>query len=55
MSPFKDKELEQLSKQILDNAIYKQTPAQPPEQQPNLLVERLRQSILKRQTKLPRV
>jgi len=48
--PFKDKELEQLSKQIINNAIYKQTPTQP-----NLLVEKLRQSISKRQTKLPKV
>ncbi len=56
MSPFKDKELEQLSKQILDNAIYKQTPTQSPIQSPNLLVERLRQSITKRASlRIPKV
>ena len=42
--PFLDKELQKLSQQIINNAVKKR-----------LLVERLRQSILKRQAKLPPV
>ena len=49
--PFQDKELQKLSQQIINNAVQKQLPVAGS----NLLVERLRQSILKRQAKLPKV
>lgn len=49
--PFKDPELEQLSKTIINRLVQKQTPAP----QNNVLVERLRQSILAKQGKLPKV
>jgi len=48
---FIDKELEKLSQQIINRAVQKQSPAG----SPNLLVDRLRQSIFRRQTKLPRI
>jgi len=49
--PFLDKELQKLSQQIINNAVKKRLPVAGS----NLLVERLRQSILKRQAKLPPV
>jgi len=49
--PFIDKELQKLSQQIINRAVQKQMPMG----RSNLLVERLRQSILKRQSKLPKV
>ena len=55
---FKDKELQKLSQDIINRAVQKQSGIGTP----NLLVDRLRQSILRRryttaeqQTKLPRV
>ena len=44
---FIDKELQKLSQQIINNAVQKQIPVAGS----GLLVEKLRQSILKRQTK----
>ena len=48
---FKDKELEKLSQDIINRAVRKQSSVG----MPNLLVDRLRQSIFRRQTKLPRI
>jgi len=48
---FIDKELEKLSRQIINTAVQKQMPIA----RTNSLVQRLRQAILRRQTKLPRV
>ena len=55
---FIDKDLEKLSQNIINRAVQKQSPTG----SPNLLVDRLRQSILRRrsttaeqQTKLPRI
>jgi len=48
---FKDKELEKLSQNIISRAVQKQSLTV----SPNLLVDRLKQSIFRRQTKLPRI
>jgi len=48
---FIDKELQKLSQNIINRAVQRQSPLGTP----NLLVNRLRQSILRRQTKLPKV
>jgi len=48
---FIDKELQKLSQDIINRAVQKQSPIG----SPNLLVDRLRQSIFRRQTKLPRI
>lgn len=47
--PFIDKELQKLSQDIINRAVQNQSGVGAP----NLLVDRLRQSILRRQTKLP--
>jgi len=48
---FIDKELQKLSQDIINRAVQKQSPVA----SPNLLVDRLRQSVLRKQTKLPRI